>query len=106
MKKIITALILIFSIVAVWYFYPCLTFRGTYSRTNQNGTERTIIIDDLIQVKKASGEYSINYLDRTLWSPSILGLNTIKLSYSKIYERDFKTGKLTELKKTKSEPIN
>jgi hypothetical protein len=69
MKKYLTALMLVILIIAGWYFYPCFTFKGTYS-TSWTGYPEVSTIDindEFILHDVITVDYRLDFLSRTLW---------------------------------------
>lgn len=106
---------LVVAIFAIWYFYPCLSFKGTYSRTVNwsSGKEvQHVFIGEKYTDGDSLYEYQLKPLRRMLRvdieaEQSLLPrpYYPVKLGWNKIYEWDFKSGKWKKLEKVK-EPIS
>ena len=108
MKKIITILKLVIPVFVIWYYYPYVTFKGTYERS-WLGEKQYVVIDDQYTSVTTTFEYQLKPFRRMIWVD--LGHETeeslfplylpVKLGWNKIYEWDFKSGGWNKLKKLK-----
>ena len=121
MKKIITALVICLLIFCVWYFYPCLSFKGTYSRNlyrdiTQGEVECVVVGDKYYEALVSEGEvlwressyydYQLKPLQRMIIVDrhSVLtpkDYRSIKLGWNKIYEWNHNKGRWKKSEKVK-----
>lgn len=95
-----TALSIALILFGIWFFYPCFTYKGTYSCTRNTVPEKTteiMIIDEELHWGDRSDSYTLKPFRRMLWldnqSPLFPeGHYPIKLGWNKVYEWDFKSG--------------
>ncbi|MDF7809570.1 hypothetical protein P4E94_19185 [Pontiellaceae bacterium B12219] len=106
-KTIHTAIVI--SVFCIWYFYPCINYKGTYVAEFEWSTEKEesfIVIDDQFYMHdgKFVGSYHINPIQRMLWVEKSYFLDPeypVKLRWNKVIAPMFKIG-WVEHKKTKA----
>lgn len=103
--------VLVVVMFVIWYFYPCLNFKGTYSKAvhwNSGKQIKYVSIGEKYTDGDFTYEYHLKPIRRMLWvdiqaEQSLLPRSyyPIKLGWNKIYVWDCKSGSWSKLTKTK-----